>query len=84
MNIVNNLRVYVGPVGSQPGNPTLENLQRKLHKYLSLNSSVVITVDGRRLIFRYEFGHGYIHIPLTDEEIELINKLWEGEDKLFV
>ena len=84
MNIVKELSAYIGSVGSQPGNTELENLQRKLHKYLSLNSSVVITVDGRRLIFRYEFGHGYIHIPLTDEEIELINKLWEGEDKLFV
>jgi hypothetical protein len=44
----------------------------------------MIAVDGKKLMLKYEFGRGQLQIPLTDEEIELINKLWEGEDKLFV
>lgn len=74
----------IGLYGSQPGNPLLEALQQKLYNILFSNAKVIIVVDGKKLMFKYEFGRGQLQIPLTDEEIELINKLWEGEDKLFV
>ena len=83
-NLHQQLSNCIGRYGSQPGNSQLEALQQRLYNILYSNAKVIIAVDGKKLMFKYEFGNGQLQIPLTDEEIELINKLWEGEDKLFV